>query len=193
MWILSLKLKWSENYNSDLILNHLNVCIIDIKMTGTFHYYTLKANFPLLKNQQLFWGYSIEQPHPKHILWISERWSTRSASLHNIHSICQKKTPSLQIGCFFKQKVMVFFLCLHKNVCCGFSLEAPLSEALLMSTHNICFHGETREILMLIPLLCGAIEIMKWYLTSIYVHKRGSMRLYMYYMYFLHRRLDTRC
>ena len=43
-------------------------------------------------------------------------------------------------------------LFLHENICCGYSLEAPrrgasndLGEALLMSTHNICFHGEIRK------------------------------------------------
>ena len=35
-------------------------------------------------------------------------------------------------------------LLLHKNVYCGYPLEAP--EALLMSTHNICFCGEIRKI-----------------------------------------------
>ena len=33
-----------------------------------------------------------------------------------------------------------FFLFLHKNVCCG-----QLDEALLMNTHNLCFHGEIRK------------------------------------------------
>ena len=27
----------------------------------------------------------------------------------------------------------------HKSICCGYSLEAPREEALLMSTHNIRF------------------------------------------------------
>ena len=36
---------------------------------------------------------------------------------------------------FFNPKVLLFFLFPHKNVCCGYSLEA-LAEALLMSTHN---------------------------------------------------------
>ena len=45
---------------------------------------------------------------------------------------------------------------LHKNICCGYSLESPRQgnsyeypqhmflwgEAILMSTHNICFYGE---------------------------------------------------
>ena len=37
-----------------------------------------------------------------------------------------------------------------------YSLEA-LAEALLMSTHNICFHGEIRKILCGYPLLSGAM------------------------------------
>ena len=39
------------------------------------------------------------------------------------------------------------FLFLHGNIYCGYSLEAR--EALLMSTHNICFHGEIGQISML--------------------------------------------
>ena len=52
---------------------------------------------------------------------------------------------------------IIFFLFLHENICCGYSLEAPrwgasnsttiyVFEALLMSTHNICFRGEIRQI-----------------------------------------------
>ena len=32
---------------------------------------------------------------------------------------------------------------LHENICCGYSLEAP-AQGLLMSTYNICFHGEIK-------------------------------------------------
>ena len=37
----------------------------------------------------------------------------------------------------------------NKNICCGYSLEVPhcLTEALLMSTHNICFYAEIRKII----------------------------------------------
>ena len=40
---------------------------------------------------------------------------------------------------------IIFFLFLYKNVCCGYSLEAPC-QALLMSTHNICICREIRKI-----------------------------------------------
>ena len=35
---------------------------------------------------------------------------------------------------------------LHKNICCGYSLEAPRRGA-SKSTHNICFYGELRKII----------------------------------------------
>ena len=35
----------------------------------------------------------------------------------------------------FSSKVLIFFLFIHENICCGYSLEAP------------CFHGEIRKIL----------------------------------------------
>ena len=42
-----------------------------------------------------------------------------------------------------------FFLFLHKNICCRYSLEAPCrgtsSKAFLVSTHNICFYGELEK------------------------------------------------
>ena len=42
---------------------------------------------------------------------------------------------------------IIFFIFLYENICCGYSLEASL-EALIMSTHNICFHGEIRKIVV---------------------------------------------
>ena len=36
------------------------------------------------------------------------------------------------------------FLFLHENNGCGYLLER-LTEALLTSTHNICFYGEIRQ------------------------------------------------
>ena len=53
---------------------------------------------------------------------------------------------------FFSSEVLIFFLFLHKNICCGYSLEVPQHmflwrnkknmETLLMSTQNIYFPGE---------------------------------------------------
>ena len=56
----------------------------------------------------------------------------------------------------FSAKKYYFFLFLHKNICSGYSIEA-LIEALLMSTHNICFHGEIRKIFTYYPLLSRAM------------------------------------
>ena len=44
----------------------------------------------------------------------------------------------------FNQKILIFFLFLDENICCGYSLELPYSgasgtEALLMSTYNMFF------------------------------------------------------
>ena len=53
------------------------------------------------------------------------------------------------------------FLFLYENMCCGYSLEVP--EALLMSTHNICFHTEIRKISVLFSgkkkAISGAMEV----------------------------------
>ena len=41
----------------------------------------------------------------------------------------------------------MFFLFLHENICCGYSLEAP------DGTHKIRFRGEIRQNIYLIPTL----------------------------------------
>ena len=40
---------------------------------------------------------------------------------------------------------IIFFLFLHENICCGYSLEAPRQGA-SNEYHNICFRGEIRKI-----------------------------------------------
>ena len=49
------------------------------------------------------------------------------------------------IHCSSRQNgvLIFFFLFLHENICCGYSL-GMLEEALLMNIHNLCFHGEIR-------------------------------------------------
>ena len=37
-----------------------------------------------------------------------------------------------------------YFFKVQENICCGYSLECHI-EALLMNTHNICFHEELRK------------------------------------------------
>ena len=48
-----------------------------------------------------------------------------------------------------KTKLM-FFLFLHKNICCVLSLEALIEtlliEVVLMSTHNLCFRHRNKKI-----------------------------------------------
>ena len=44
----------------------------------------------------------------------------------------------------FNRKVLIFFLFLHINTYCGTHYKR-LAESFLMSTHNICFHGEIRK------------------------------------------------
>ena len=41
-------------------------------------------------------------------------------------------------------KILTFFLFLHETLLCVYSLEVP-AKALLMSTHNICLHGEIKQ------------------------------------------------
>ena len=58
---------------------------------------------------------------------------------------------------FFIRKMLISFLFLHENICCGYSLEAPHRGA-SNEYHNICFHGEIRKILCGYPLLSVAMD-----------------------------------
>ena len=58
---------------------------------------------------------------------------------------------------FFSRKLLIFFLFLHKKICCGIHLKC-LAEALQMNTNNICFHGKIRKIFSQYPFLSGAMH-----------------------------------
>ena len=49
--------------------------------------------------------------------------TTQTAFLHIDDVRCNSIAPDLAL--FFSQKVLVFFLVLHENICCGYSLEVP--------------------------------------------------------------------
>ena len=59
--------------------------------------------------------------------------------------------------CFFSWKILTF-LFFHENNCCGYSVQV-LTEALLLSKHNIRFYGEIRKMLCEYPLLSGAMML----------------------------------
>ena len=48
---------------------------------------------------------------------------------------------------FSNSKLLIFFLFLHKNICCGYSLEAPRWGA-SNEYHNICFHPEIKHMFL---------------------------------------------
>ena len=54
--------------------------------------------------------------------------------------------------------MLISFLFLDENICCGYSLEAPRWGA-SNEYHNICFRGEIRKILCGYPLLSVAMVI----------------------------------
>ena len=49
----------------------------------------------------------------------------------------------------FQMKFFYIFLIFAQNIDCGYSLEPPLSEAVLTSTHNLCFGANIRKICIL--------------------------------------------
>ena len=56
-----------------------------------------------------------------------------------------------------KKKILIFFLFLHENLCCGYSLEAPQWGA-SDDYHKICFCGEIRKIFVWIHILSRAMS-----------------------------------
>ena len=60
--------------------------------------------------------------------------------------------PYLQIQNFFNQKLLIFFLFLNENICCGYSLEVPWLGS-SNEYHSICFCQEIRKIFSQYPLL----------------------------------------
>ena len=70
---------------------------------------------------------------------------------------------------FFNRKVLIFFLFLHENIGCGYSLEAPhwgSSNEYL----DICFHGEIRKI------LCEFHSYLKLWPIDSYPHRTFSVQ-----------------
>ena len=60
---------------------------------------------------------------------------------------------------YFCWKGLIFFLFLHENICCGYSLEAP-QRGVSNEDHNICFHGEIWKQAWGYPLLSGAMNML---------------------------------
>ena len=58
---------------------------------------------------------------------------------------------------FFKQKAVKFLYFSTKTYLMG-THQKHLSEVLLMSTHNICFHGEIRKNIIWIPSLIWSFD-----------------------------------
>ena len=69
------------------------------------------------------------------------------------NSLWKKETLNIT-NLFGKSRYIFLFSPQKKKICCGYSLEAPQwgNEVLLMSTHNICFHGEIRKIVVIFGL-----------------------------------------
>ena len=73
----------------------------------------------------------------------------------------------------------MFFLFLNKQHMLWYSLEAP-QEALLMSTHTICFRGEIRKILCGYLLLAGAMIIFFFFFFFCKMQKKSLLCVLLY-------------
>ena len=79
-----------------------------------------------------------------------------------LYLTCQKTFHAIFITTdkvlFFIRKMLISFLFLQENICCGYSLEAPRRGA-SNEYHDICFRGKIRKILCEYPLLSVAMHI----------------------------------
>ena len=101
-------------------------------------------------------------------MWITK--TNTSISLYSkVH--CQTKwqtlsTRQIRGGGGGGGSHIVFFLFLHENVCCGYSLEAPQWGA-SNEYHNISFHGEIRKMLVLFGwkkcFICTVSGFTEWW------------------------------
>ena len=93
----------------------------------------------LLRNKKNISTLLLEQRKEK----VSERFVMIKAREH--HTIMGRILPQVQLQ-IKRDVVMILFLFLQKNICCVYLLEVPrLGEALLTSTHNICFCGKIKK------------------------------------------------
>ena len=63
---------------------------------------------------------------------------------HYVNIMCNVYFLVITLNRTFLDNDWIFFLISLQIICCGYSSEAP-REALLMSTHNICFCVELRN------------------------------------------------
>ena len=127
----------------------LFVIITDSTLQYSFNISSIWWGKCAWSNQQIFIFISLREKKKKKILWV--------LTTSNSARFFKKKYQYFEVGekksifeytvfhehfyiatdkvLFFIQKMLISFLFLNKNICCGYSLEA-----LLMSTHNICFH-----------------------------------------------------
>ena len=80
---------------------------------------------------------------------IIDHFNLLQSSQTLTHSLFMSYIAPDQRLFFFHRKVLIFFLFLHENICCGYSLEAPHWGASNEYPQHIYFLGEIRK------LLCG--------------------------------------
>ena len=82
----------------------------------------------------------------RHLIWVYAVCSGMSIPIFMVIMVAPVK------GIFINQNVLIFFLFLHENICCGYSLEAPHRGA-SNEYHNICFHEEIKKNIYLVTHL----------------------------------------
>ena len=67
-----------------------------------------------------------------------------SNAIYNMNFILYFSCLALKIE-NFRRKIFDIFLIFAQNIDCGYTLEPPTGEAVLTSTHNLCFGAKIRK------------------------------------------------
>ena len=73
---------------------------------------------------------------------------------------------------FFCWKILIFFLFLHENICCGYSLEAPRWGASNENPQFMFSWRNKKNVMWILLLIWSRVHILLWFENESYYEKR---------------------
>ena len=107
---------------------------------------------PVTDNSPLIsWSIFTEVMWPS---WDSNLWRL-NLQLDMLHTNCAVEPHSNREGAFFIRKMLISFLFLNKNICCGYSLEAPRWGASNEYPQHMYLSRNKKNIMWIPPFICS--------------------------------------
>ena len=104
------------------------------------------------------------------VLWGTEWGKSTLRQVHPAKTQIILGSVTTNKALFFNQKLLIFFLFLHENICCGYSLEAPRQGTSNEYPQHM-FSWRNIENIYMMTLLTGAIHILDvWSGPSVLVY-----------------------